>query len=153
MTAGQHRGAARRAGWLGIHPHEVDAFGGEAVDVRRLKTAHLLDRWNADLADRRVVPHDVDDVGRRAVLLSKLGEYVIGLSVFNEPPIAVLGLQNIVFRVVNDLVAQRCVIFSGHGYQLPLYPKPKTSVRAAAGPALTRAEPLPQDDALSLAGG
>ncbi len=102
FPAGYHRRAARRAGRFAVHPRKVDALGGEAVDVRRLPTALLLDEGDADLADRRVVEHDMDDVGRPAVFLAKRGQLGIQVTVFGRPPLAVLRFEDVVLCIVND---------------------------------------------------
>ena len=86
----------------GSDPHEVDAFGSETIDVRRLKAAHLLDRRNPDLTDRRVVPHNVDDVGWRTVLLSKLGQLPAYVLIFGSPLGAVLRREDVVLSVMNN---------------------------------------------------
>jgi len=91
VTTGQGRRTARRTRGFGVHPHEVDAVGSEAVDVRRFKTPHFLDRGNTYLANCRIVPHDMDDVGRRTVLLTKLRQLAVNVLIFGSPLRAVLG--------------------------------------------------------------
>src|SRR5208282_851571 len=54
------------------------------------------------LTDRCVVPHDVDDVGRRSVLLPKLGELLVDLPIFGSPLFAVLHLQDVVLAVMDN---------------------------------------------------
>jgi hypothetical protein len=55
-----------------------------------------------DLTDRRVVPHNVDDVGWRSVLLSKLGQLPAYVLIFGSPLGAVLRRKDVVLSVMND---------------------------------------------------
>ena len=67
------------------------------------KPLHLLDGRNANLADRRIVEHDVDDVGRRAVFLPELGELAVEVAVLGGPLLAVLRLEDVVLGIMDDL--------------------------------------------------
>jgi hypothetical protein len=49
----------------------------------------------------------VDDVGRLAVLLAKLGELAVELFVLDLPDLAVLRLQDVVLGVVDDIRSSR----------------------------------------------
>jgi hypothetical protein len=46
----------------------------------------------------------VDDVRRRAVLLPKLGEFLIEFTVLNRPRFSVLGFNDVVLGVVDDFL-------------------------------------------------
>jgi hypothetical protein len=72
VSPGDDGGSARRARGLGVHAREHDALVAHAVKVRRLEASDRGKRRDADVAEGGVVPHDVDDVGRCAVLLAKL---------------------------------------------------------------------------------
>ena len=102
MTAGHARATAGRAGGLGIHPHEVDALGCETVHVRRLIAAHFLDRRNANVADRAIVPHDVNDIGRSAKLFAQLGQLLVEFLIFGRPRVAVLSIEDVILGVVDN---------------------------------------------------
>ncbi len=68
MPSGDDGGAARRAADFGVHAREQNAFFRQPVEVRCGQAAHFLDRGNADVSEGRVVPHDVDEVWRAAML-------------------------------------------------------------------------------------
>ncbi len=102
-TAGHDRGTARRAAHLGVHPREQDALLGHAIDAGRGEAADLADGGDADVAEGRVVPHDVDDVRRRAVLGAQLGEPLVQPGVLRPPALSVLGLDDVVVRVVDNV--------------------------------------------------
>ena len=78
------------------------------VQVRRLEAANLLDGRDADVTEGRVVPHDVDDVGRPAVLFLQLRQLLVELLVLGRPFVAVLGFEDVVLGVVDDLAVLLC---------------------------------------------
>ena len=66
----------------------------------RLVAEVLLQRGEADGAEGGVVPQQVDDVGRRAVLLAQLGQLLASsCCVLGRPAFAVLRFQDVELRV------------------------------------------------------
>ena len=90
------------------HYHHGHAILCQLVEVRRIVATHLLIDRIAKRHWRLVVPHVVDDVGRSAVLFPKLGEFRIELNVLHCPHLAVLGFQNVVLGIMNDLSCGLC---------------------------------------------
>ena len=107
VPAGQKGRARGRAGRLGVHPGEIDTLGGHAVDVRRFVAEILLQRREADRAEGGVIPEKVDDVRRLTVFLAQFGQLGVELLVLGRPALAVLCLQNVVLRVVDNVLGQR----------------------------------------------
>ena len=109
VPAGQHGRSAGCAAHLGVHPGKHDALFGHPIQARSLEAANLVDRWNPHVAKGRVVPHDMDDVGRCAVLGCAVRQASgVEFRVFGRPPLAVLGLEDVVLGVVDDLAALFC---------------------------------------------
>ena len=107
VPAGQKGRARGRAGRLGVHPGEVDALGGHAVDVRCFVAEILLQPRETDRAEGGVIPENVDDVRWLTVFLAHLGQLGVELLVLGRPALAVLRLENVVLRVVNNIPGQR----------------------------------------------
>ena len=100
--AGHRRVPGRRARGLGIHPREQHALVGHLIEPGRRIAADLLQRRNADRAERLIVPHQVNDVRRPAVFLAQRRETRVEVLVFRRPLLAVLGVKDIILGVVDD---------------------------------------------------
>ena len=77
---------------------------GQRLDFRRrvFEAAYFLDRGDTDIALGRVIPHDVDQVRRRAELLSQSGQLPVRRLVLLSPIFTVLGVEDVVFGIVDD---------------------------------------------------
>ena len=104
VAPGDHRRARWSTRRLRVHSHEVDALGSQSVHVGRLPAPNLLDLGDADLTQRSVVPHDMDEVRRCAVLGTQGFETRVELRVLGSPGrLLVLRLEDVVLGVVDDL--------------------------------------------------
>jgi len=98
---------------LGIHAGEENALFGHGVQVGCLETSNFLDRGDADVTEGSVVPHDVDDIGRPAILILQLRQLFVELIVLGRPFFTVLGIEDIVLGVVNDFCRSFCQSIPG----------------------------------------
>ena len=99
----RHAGrATRRAAHLGIEPSEQQPLASHPVQVRRFKPTHFLDGRDPDVTERRVVPHDVDNVRRRAMFLAEFFQPLIESCIFCGPTFSVLSFQHVVLGVMNN---------------------------------------------------
>jgi hypothetical protein len=96
--------AARR---LGVHPGETHTLVGEFVDARRLVTANGIQLGYPQVAEANIVDQDVEDIRRFATVLpAELGQFFINGLVVPSPLFAVLGLQDILLGVVDELAGR-----------------------------------------------
>jgi len=66
----------------------------------------------------------VDDIGRRTVLLPKLGQLAVDVLIFGSPLLAVLRRKNVILGVVDDFGLRACQgiaesVFHGNRYGIP----------------------------------
>jgi hypothetical protein len=61
-----------------------------------------LDGGNAHIAERRVVPHDVNDIRWSSVFRSEFGKSGIERLIFARPFLPVLGFKNIILSIVDN---------------------------------------------------
>jgi len=73
-----------------------------------MKSPDLLDGGNADITEGRIVPHDVNQVGWPAVLFPQLRQFLVEFTILGGPFFAVLGFEDVVLGIMNDLIAFLC---------------------------------------------
>jgi len=66
-AAGGRRCATGSAANFRIHAGEENALFSHGIQTRRIKPSDLLDRGNTHITEGRIIPHNVDNVRRRAV--------------------------------------------------------------------------------------
>jgi len=116
---GNYCRSAGRTANLCVHAREQDAFIGQLVHLGRFETTNLLDRGHAYIAKGRVVPHDVNQVRWLAELFFKLGKFLVELLVFFCPLISMLGFQDIIFSILNEVFrrGRGCKTKQQQGYE------------------------------------
>ena len=112
-ASGEKGRTCRRAGRLGIHPHEVQAFARELIEVGSLDAHDVIHLRVPHLPETYIIDEDVENVGALAViLLADRGKRLVNVLVLGVPLVAVLGAEVVVFAVMNDITS---VDAGGHG--------------------------------------
>ncbi len=75
----------------------------------RAVAAYLLEQRVTEGHYRLIIPHVVDEIGRPAVFLAQLSDFLVQFAILDSPDLTVLRLQDVVLRIVDNLLARMCV--------------------------------------------